>query len=136
MGLRAAASDDRGRPRDLGRGLRRRRVGLGRPGPPGGRESRPAAAAPGSNWWSAARAYVSDESGWSNVWVAAADGTSPRPLLAEEREHAEPGWGPRQRSFAWAPDASALAINRNEDGFGRLVAVRRDGGATVELSRG
>jgi dipeptidyl aminopeptidase/acylaminoacyl peptidase len=83
-----------------------------------------------------ALAYVSDESGWSNVWVAAPDGTSPRPLLAEEREHAEPAWGPGQRSFAWAPDASALAINRNEDGFGRLVVVPREGGTVVAVSRG
>lgn len=85
-------------------------------------------------------AYVSDEQGWSNVWVDMfdADGrrASHRPVLAEAREHAEPAWGPGQRSYAWSPDGAALAINRNEDGFGRLVIAPAGGGAARELSKG
>ena len=68
-------------------------------------------------------AYVSDEHGWMNVWIAPADGAPARPLLEEPHEHAEPSWGPGQRSFAWAPGGGAIAVNRNEDGFGRLVVV-------------
>src|SRR6185312_10530969 len=38
--------------------------------------------------------------------------------------------------FTWSPDGRALAINRNEDGFGRLVLASLDGGTSTELSRG
>ncbi|MEX0947483.1 MAG: S9 family peptidase [Acidimicrobiia bacterium] len=80
--------------------------------------------------------FVSDRSGWWNVWTACIDGTDAAPVLPEGCEQAEPAWGPGQRSFAWAPDASALALNRNEDGFGRLVVVPRGGGAAVPRSKG
>ena len=83
-----------------------------------------------------ALAYVSDASGWMNVWVAAPDGTDPRPLLAEPFEQAEPSWGPGQRSFAWAPDDSAIALSRNEQGFGRLVVVSATDGEARDISRG
>ncbi len=77
----------------------------------------------------AALAYVSDADGWWNVWVAEPDGATPRPLLAEPHEHAEPAWGPGQRSFAWSPAGDAVALCRNEGGFGRLVVCPRDGDA-------
>jgi dipeptidyl aminopeptidase/acylaminoacyl peptidase len=83
-----------------------------------------------------ALAYVSDRSGWWNIWTASFDGTPAAPVLSEDHEQAEPAWGPGQRSFAWSPDASALALNRNEDGFGRLVIAPRDGGAAVPRSKG
>ena len=64
--------------------------------------------------------------GWRNVWVSRGS-TAPRrtPLLDEPHEHAEPTWGPGQRSFAWSPDGTAIALSRNEDGFGRLVRGAR-----------
>jgi len=83
-----------------------------------------------------ALAFVTDRSGWWNVWTARADGSGAAPVLPEEHEQAEPAWGPGQRSFAWSPDASALALNRNEEGFGRLVIVPRSGGAPVPRSKG
>jgi dipeptidyl aminopeptidase/acylaminoacyl peptidase len=86
-------------------------------------------------------AYVSDEHGWMNVWIAPADGAPACPLLEEPCEHAEPSWGPGQRSFAWSPEGTAIAVNRNEDGFGRLVIVpvasrSIEGGVVGDLSRG
>ena len=80
-------------------------------------------------------AYMSDESGWWNVQVARADGTAPRPLLDETHDHAEPAWGPGQRSFAWSPDSNAIAVCRNEDGFARLITVSLDGVVT-EVAKG
>lgn len=72
-------------------------------------------------------AYVSDATGWWNVWVADADGSHARPVLEEPHDHAAPTWSPGQRSFAWSPDGSAIALCRNEDGFGRLVVVDATG---------
>ena len=80
-------------------------------------------------------AYVSDESGFWNVQLARADGTGARSLLAEPHDHAEPAWGPGQRSFAWSPQSDAIAVCRNEDGFARLIVVSLDGGVT-ELAKG
>ncbi len=84
-------------------------------------------------------AYVSDETGWWNVHVVAldgdADGRAARPLLVEAHDHAEPAWGPGQRSFAWSPASDAIALCRNEDGFARLVVVALDG-TVAEIARG
>ncbi|MEP6625347.1 MAG: alpha/beta fold hydrolase [Acidimicrobiia bacterium] len=80
-------------------------------------------------------AFVSDESGFWNVWVGRADGTEVRPLVVEAHDHAEPAWGPGQRSFAWSPTSDAIALCRNESGFARLVVVTLDGGVT-EVAQG
>ena len=68
-------------------------------------------------------AYVSDATGWANVWIARPDGSDARPLSPEPFEHARPAWGPRVRSFAWSPDSARIALVRNEAGFGRMVSV-------------
>ncbi len=80
-------------------------------------------------------AYVSDQYGFWNVHVANADGTAARPLLSESHDHAEPAWGPGQRSFAWSPDSDAIALCRNEGGFARLITVTLDG-VVAELAKG
>lgn len=81
-------------------------------------------------------AHVDDRAGWTNVWLTRPDGSAARPLVAEEHEHAEPSWGPGQRSFAWSPDGARIALCRNEAGFGRLVVAEVDGGETREVSKG
>jgi dipeptidyl aminopeptidase/acylaminoacyl peptidase len=83
-----------------------------------------------------ALAFVSEAGGWMNVWLAPADGGAPAPLLEDAHEHAEPSWGPGQRSFAWAPDGRAIVLNRNEDGFGRLVLIGLGDRKPVDVSRG
>lgn len=75
-------------------------------------------------------AYLSDATGWLNVWV---DG---EPLLDEQFEHGDPAWFPGQRSFCWSPDGSAVALARNEAGFGRLLRVDVADGAVTELRKG
>ncbi len=81
-------------------------------------------------------AFTSDAGGWSNVWVASPDGSDARPALSEESEHAEPSWGPGQRSYAWSPDGAELAWCRNEAGFGRLVIGRPGKRSARELAKG
>ncbi|MEO6469826.1 MAG: S9 family peptidase [Acidimicrobiia bacterium] len=79
--------------------------------------------------------YVTDESGFWNVHVADADGSNARPLITDDHDHAEPSWGPGQRSYAWSPDSDAVALCRNEAGFARLVVVSLDG-EVRELAKG
>lgn len=82
-----------------------------------------------------ALAFVSDRDGWHNCTVATPDGTTTA-VVGEPNEHAEPSRSPGQRSFAWSPDGSCLAVCRNEDGFGRLVVARLDGSPPVGIGRG
>jgi dipeptidyl aminopeptidase/acylaminoacyl peptidase len=83
-----------------------------------------------------ALAFVAETDGWMNVWTSALDGATPTPVVNEAHEHAEPSWGPGQRSFAWSPDGRSIALGRNEDGFGRLVVANVDDGTARELSKG
>jgi len=50
-------------------------------------------------------AFVAETDGWMNVWTVAEVGGEPTCVFPEPHEHAEPSWGPGQRSFAWAPDS-------------------------------
>lgn len=81
-------------------------------------------------------AFISDATGWANVWVAERDGSDARPLVDERHEHAKPTWGPGQRTFAWSPDGSQIAFNRNEAGFGRLCVADVAKGGVRELAKG
>ncbi len=79
-------------------------------------------------------AMVSDESGWKNLTffpVTASGSPGEGRRLAEPHEHADPTWGPGQRSFAWSPDGASLVFDRNEEGFGRLCIVDRAGDVTT-----
>lgn len=81
-------------------------------------------------------AYLSDATGWLNLWVANGDGSDARPVLEEACEHGEPAWGPGQRSYAWSPDSRRIALCRNDRGFGVLCVVDAATGRSRELSRG
>ncbi len=81
-------------------------------------------------------AFVSEAGGWMNVWLAPGAGGAPVPLVDDAHEHADPSWGPGQRSFAWSPDGAAIVLNRNEDGFGRLVLIDLADRSPIDVSRG
>ena len=76
-------------------------------------------------------AYVTDRDGFWNVWIGTTDDTDARPVLPEPCEQAEPPWGPGQRSFSFSPNGDRVAMNRNEDGFGRLTVIGPDGPRAV-----
>jgi dipeptidyl aminopeptidase/acylaminoacyl peptidase len=107
--------------------------------------------------WDASRIVVRDDDGKSHVVADAPGCGQPRfspggahlayireqalwvdgaPVLDEPYEHAEPSWSPGQRSYAWSPDGTELAWNRNEQGFGRLVIGAPGRKSARELSRG
>lgn len=80
-------------------------------------------------------AYLCDETGWLNLWIADADGKNARPLVEEAFEHGMPTWGPGQRTWVWSPDGGRIAFCRNEAGFGRLCVVDVDSGAVSEAAK-
>jgi dipeptidyl aminopeptidase/acylaminoacyl peptidase len=79
--------------------------------------------------------FLTDVDGHLNLWGFDPDFNA-KPLVAEPFEHGDPGWGPGQRSFAWSPDGSRVAFNRNEAGFGRLCVADLTTGAVDEVAKG
>lgn len=80
--------------------------------------------------------FLSDATGFLNLWVVSPDGSGARPVVEEAFEHGEPTWGPGQRSWAWSPDGERAVFCRNEAGFGRLCVVDVAGGEVRELAKG
>ncbi|HVL03590.1 MAG TPA: prolyl oligopeptidase family serine peptidase, partial [Acidimicrobiales bacterium] len=78
-------------------------------------------------------AHLSDESGWLNLRLGT---DADRGLIEETSEHGGPSWGHGQRSFAWSPDGTALAVCRNLGGFGSLGVVDVAGGEVRDLALG
>ena len=81
-------------------------------------------------------AFTCDATGWNVVWTARPDGSKAGPVAKDHAEHAQPTWGPGQRSFAWSPDGRWLAVARNDAGFGDLSVVPVGRGRPRELARG
>lgn len=64
--------------------------------------------------------FVSDKSGWANVWAVDTETFgNPRQLIDEPYEVAGPAWGPGQRSYCWSGDGNIL-YTRNDRGWGEL----------------
>ncbi len=72
--------------------------------------------------------WIDETAGWREVHV----GGRPAVSGSDGFEHAEPTWGPGQRTWCWSPDGTRLAWDRNEEGFGRLC-VASPGGAADDV---
>jgi dipeptidyl aminopeptidase/acylaminoacyl peptidase len=81
-----------------------------------------------------ALAFLSDAGGWLNLVVRDL-ATAAERVLDEAHEHGGPTWGPGQRTFAWAPGSDALAVCRNETGFGSLQVWDPADGSLRRLGR-
>ncbi|HMK12463.1 MAG TPA: S9 family peptidase [Acidimicrobiales bacterium] len=79
--------------------------------------------------------FLTDVDGYLNLWTFDRDFNA-KPVVAEPFEHGDPSWGPGQRSYAWSPDGSRIAFNRNEEGFGRLCVVDVGTGAIEDVATG
>jgi dipeptidyl aminopeptidase/acylaminoacyl peptidase len=65
-------------------------------------------------------AYVSDESGWSHVYVSDLIGGTTLQLSDGEHDHATPGWIQGLRHIAWLPDGSGVLALRQTRGVSEL----------------
>jgi dipeptidyl aminopeptidase/acylaminoacyl peptidase len=73
-------------------------------------------------------AYVSDATGWGQLYVYEFASKEHRQLTHGEAEHGEPAWGQGQRMFGWASDGQSLFVLRNERGIARLYRQPVAGG--------
>jgi len=69
--------------------------------------------------------FISDRSGYANVWTVPAEGGEPRPLAPEPFEQAEP---------RWSPDGHRIAYTRNEQADIQIMVTTVNGGETERIS--
>lgn len=83
--------------------------------------------------------YLSDRTGWLNLWAADVDsldsGARPdrRPLVEAAAEFAVPAWGPGQRTYCWDSVGSTVFYYRNDRGWGSLEAWNADEGRRTQV---
>ena len=71
-------------------------------------------------------AFVSDRSGFANVWIIPTAGGDPHPLTPEDVEQAEP---------RWSPDGNRIAYTRNEHADSQIIVTEIASGKAEKASR-
>ncbi|HHX43779.1 MAG TPA: prolyl oligopeptidase family serine peptidase [Chloroflexi bacterium] len=75
-------------------------------------------------------AYISDLSGWDNLYLMDLASGEHRLLVGGEVDLGKPAWAQGMRAFAWAPDGATIYYERNVRGVVQLWAVDVASGAT------
>jgi dipeptidyl aminopeptidase/acylaminoacyl peptidase len=83
-------------------------------------------------------AYLSDRSGWWNLWLYEVATGERRQLSHDEAELGAPTWGPGGMRYAWAPDGTRIAVIRTERGSSgvRLIDLASGSGRPVGPQNG
>jgi dipeptidyl aminopeptidase/acylaminoacyl peptidase len=81
-------------------------------------------------------AYVSDETGWGQIYLHDLADGSVRRLTEGEAEHGQPAWTQGKRSFAFVEGGRRLAAVRSDRGFDRLILIDTASGAVSEAASG
>jgi len=73
-------------------------------------------------------AYVSDESGWSSLYLRDLRSGAVRLLVGEEAEIGVPAWAQDVRTYAWSADSAMIYYCRHSRGYAHLWSVSVDTG--------
>ncbi len=65
-------------------------------------------------------AYVSDQTGWNQLYVYDLESQTHRQLTDAEADHGMPAWAQGVRTYGWAGDSKRLVYLRSEGGFSSL----------------
>ncbi len=79
-------------------------------------------------------AFLSDFSGWLNLWLLEDIDEDPHQLVSGEEEHGFPTWIGRIRSFAWLNDDKKIVFTQNKNAIVSLNVVDVESGEISELS--
>ncbi len=78
-------------------------------------------------------AYISDQSGWWQIYLVDLTNDSTRPLTSGEAEHGAPAWIQGMRTYQFSPDGKSLFYLRNQAGMTTLWQVRLAGGESSQI---
>ncbi|MGE3910947.1 MAG: prolyl oligopeptidase family serine peptidase [Chloroflexota bacterium] len=67
--------------------------------------------------------YLSDQSGWWNLWLYDLASGRSRQLLEDAAEQGGPTWGPGSMRYAWSPDGRQIAVIRSAHGSSGVALV-------------
>lgn len=81
-------------------------------------------------------AYVSDASGWWQLYLFNLDDGLHRQLTTVPADHAVPAWGQGMRTYAFSPDSQSIYVIRNQAGEARLLQIEVETGKEKMLSVG
>jgi dipeptidyl aminopeptidase/acylaminoacyl peptidase len=79
-------------------------------------------------------AYISDRSGWWQLYLYDLEKGESRQLTQEQAEHGWPAWAQGMRTYAFASDGRQLFVQRNRDGRISLVQIEVPGGQEREIA--
>ncbi len=78
-------------------------------------------------------AYVSDESGWWQLYVYDLESNEHRQLTNEEAEHGIPAWVQGMRTYGFNPSGEKIYFTRIQEGFSTLWQVEISSGKSKQL---
>ncbi len=78
-------------------------------------------------------AYVSDESGWWQIYLYELESGERRQLTHAEAEHGAPAWIQGMRTYGFGPRGEWIYFIRNQEGFASLWRVNLESGAEERL---
>lgn len=73
--------------------------------------------------------FVSDASGFGQLWTVDLTGGEPRRVTSDEADHGQPAWAQDMRTFALGPDGTWAIAVRGEGGYRRLAKIALTTGA-------
>jgi dipeptidyl aminopeptidase/acylaminoacyl peptidase len=73
-------------------------------------------------------AYISDESGWWQLYLHDLESGEHRQLTHEPAEHGLPAWVQGLRTYAFSPDSTSIYFIRNAEGFNSLWKLKIETG--------
>ena len=79
-------------------------------------------------------AYISDASGWSQLYVYDLEAQAHRQLTAVEAEHGTPAWAQGLRTYGWSGEGDSLVCIENSRGFSSLIRVDVESGASAGIA--
>jgi dipeptidyl aminopeptidase/acylaminoacyl peptidase len=68
-------------------------------------------------------AYISDDSGWWQLYLYDLESGEHRQLTQVHAEHGWPAWSQGMRAYAFSPDGKRLFVQRNQEGHIRLMHI-------------
>ena len=79
-------------------------------------------------------AYISDASGWSQLYIYDLETQEHRQLTTAAAEHGTPAWAQGLRAYAWEGDSRSLVVIENSRGFCALKRVELASGESARLN--